>query len=413
MRKSAKIIFICFIVVNMVLWTHMIFTKIKIPGMNIASAASKNENPVVNEEIKVYKGSIRYIKENNVLDSSIAIEEPFPGKNFSNPQFFSDGKIILVEEALEMVWNPSEDIWYNRILIIDLDTLKITPLTEKGCGRAALSPDENYIAYEKHYSIPQSLYGPGTSSQEGGSHDVWIMTVDGNDKRALTSDKCSFLPSWSSDGKWIYFKKGQIMEGDSGFKPGPESTWKVSKDGEKLSGIEPPLQKGIVITEPGVYSNWEWQIFYKKREIARSSTYPQIYMIHGYEWGPQAQLTDNKHIVVTRYDDESKKISLVLISLDNLEEIQLDDTLNTDSYLVASCENYIAYVNSKGRLCLVNTKNLEKREILQFDPWRSLTNFEDIVEGLWSPKMDLLLIIVHGFQESGRLFRYRLFKIKI
>jgi len=402
MRKSAKIIFTCFIVVNIVLWTHIIFTKMKIAGMNIASAAPENKNPSVIQEIKDEKGSIRYIKENNVLDSSIELEELFPGKNFSNPQFFSDGRRILVEEALEMVGNPSQDIWYNRILIIDLDTLKITPLTEKGCGRAALSPDENYIAYEKHYSIP-SPDPLRTFSRGGASHDVWIMTADGNNKRALTSDKWGYLPSWSTDGKWVYFKKGQIIRGESGFETAPKSTWKISKKGRKLRRIDLPPQKDIVIIKPGEYNNWEWQIFYKKREITRASFYPQGDM-GGYLWVPQAQLTNNKHIVVTRYDDESKKISLVLISLDNLEEIKLDDTLYFRIRLVASCENYVAYVNSKGRLCLVNTKNLEKREILKF---------EHITKGLWSPKMDLLLIIVTGYQSSGSYHRYRLFKIKI
>lgn len=383
MRKSAKIISICFIIVNIVVYTYIIFTTIKIPGTNIASPASKNENLEVNQQI----------------------EELFPGKNFSNPQFFSDGRRILVEEALEMVGNPSQDIWYNRILIIDLDTLKITPLTEKGCGRAVLSPDENYIAYEKHYSIP-SLVPPRTFSRGGASHDVWIMRVDGNNKRALTSDKWSYLPSWSTDGEWIYFKKGQIIRGESGFEAAPESTWKISKDGEKLTRIDPPPEKDIVIIKPGEYNNWEWQIFYKKREITRASFYRKGDM-GGYLWVPQAQSTDNKHIVVTRYDDESKKISLVLISLDNLEEIKLDDTLYFDICLVASCENYIAYVNSKGRLCLVNTKNLEKREILKLEAWKNIR------KGLWSPKMDLLLIIVTGYGPSGIYPRSRLFKIKI
>jgi eukaryotic-like serine/threonine-protein kinase len=63
----------------------------------------------------------------------------------------------------------------------------------------SLSPDRKRIAF-------QTL-----------SHDrwtSWIMDRDGNNRRQLTSsDRDSFLPSWSLDGKWIAYNSGSV--GDS------------------------------------------------------------------------------------------------------------------------------------------------------------------------------------------------------
>ena len=48
-------------------------------------------------------------------------------------------------------------------------------------------------------------------SDRGGGDNIWIMNVDGSDKRQLTKEDFRLLyqPSWSPDGRFISAKKGE------------------------------------------------------------------------------------------------------------------------------------------------------------------------------------------------------------
>jgi len=57
---------------------------------------------------------------------------------------------------------------------------------------ATLSPDAKYLAY---CSLPKSTAQP----------NIWIVNTDGNNPRRVTSTDRDEMPSFSADGKWIYY----------------------------------------------------------------------------------------------------------------------------------------------------------------------------------------------------------------
>ena len=71
-----------------------------------------------------------------------------------------------------------------------------TPLTSDLAWQMqpSFSPDGNYIVY---------------TSDEGGGENIWIMDLDGGNKRAVSSETFRMVnsPAWSLDGKSIAVRK--------------------------------------------------------------------------------------------------------------------------------------------------------------------------------------------------------------
>ncbi len=85
-------------------------------------------------------------------------------------------------------WHPR---WHPRIYRMDRNGARLTDL---GVGLdPQISPDGKRIVY---------------SSEEAGSWDIWIMTIDGTKKTQITSYPGSETdPCWSPDGRWIAYSK--------------------------------------------------------------------------------------------------------------------------------------------------------------------------------------------------------------
>ena len=100
------------------------------------------------------------------------------------PQFSPDGKRITFHSDR---WGPLE-IW-----ICDRDgknLMKVTDLNKRA-GSPRWSPDGQQIAFD--------LY-------EGGKGDIYAVNVeDGPPQPIVTDASDDHWPSWSADGKWIYF----------------------------------------------------------------------------------------------------------------------------------------------------------------------------------------------------------------
>ncbi len=77
--------------------------------------------------------------------------------------------------------------------------VQVTPPGDVVDG-ASLSPDAKYLAY---CSLPKSTAQP----------NVWLVNTDGSDARRVTNTDRDEMPSFSADGKWIYYnhwKEGKV-----------------------------------------------------------------------------------------------------------------------------------------------------------------------------------------------------------
>jgi TolB protein len=77
------------------------------------------------------------------------------------------------------------------------------------------SPDGEFIAF---------------SAWEKGQPDIYVVSAEGGEPRRLTEDNSQDqFPSWSVDGRWIYFRS--VREGKNGI-------WRVSCLSKISSDIE-------------------------------------------------------------------------------------------------------------------------------------------------------------------------------
>ncbi|MEE8403054.1 MAG: DPP IV N-terminal domain-containing protein [Candidatus Hydrothermarchaeaceae archaeon] len=145
----------------------------------------------------------------------------------SRPSFSPDGKKI----AFERHESGSHGIW-----TMDADGKNMQELVscDENCMSPSWSPDGNKIVYALLGDLWTVDVATGTTTQitsgeavndlypswspdgkrivytstEAGGAEIFVMNVDGSDKKQLT-DKAGSMelsPSWSSDGKWIVFE---------------------------------------------------------------------------------------------------------------------------------------------------------------------------------------------------------------
>ena len=100
--------------------------------------------------------------------------------------------------------------------IADADGANVAHLSEFGIAR--WSPDGSRLVCD------------GTSSAGNRHGDLWIVEPDGGPRRQLTSgDENDRMPSWSRDGKWIYFASD---------RSGGEQIWKMPADGPETDAVQ-------------------------------------------------------------------------------------------------------------------------------------------------------------------------------
>lgn len=104
-----------------------------------------------------------------------------------NPQYSADSRRVAFQSDRA---DERYDIW-----LADADGANVTRLT-RGPGRAQgsprWSPDGRTIAFD--------------SKGEGGRYDIWTIRVDGSGLQRATFDPADEnMPSWSRDGRFIYY----------------------------------------------------------------------------------------------------------------------------------------------------------------------------------------------------------------
>jgi Tol biopolymer transport system component len=135
----------------------------------------------------------------------------------SEPAFSSDGKRIAFGSSRSGA---------NEIYVSAADgsnPVQLTSLNNGATGSPAWSPDGTQIAFD---------------SRAAGQGDIYVISPEGGSPRRLTHRQGdSTVPSWSRDGRWIYFQSD---------RPGAPM-WKVPSQGG-----EP-----VLISEHGGNGVWE------------------------------------------------------------------------------------------------------------------------------------------------------------
>ncbi|MCP3903521.1 MAG: S9 family peptidase [Planctomycetes bacterium] len=96
--------------------------------------------------------------------------------------------------------------------------------TQSYISTIATSPDGRHVAY---------VEGRWDKELDRRNMDLWVVEIDSKQVRRLTFDPASDgSPSWSPDGKWIYFRASRKRGGD---EPAPYNgkaqVWRVAVDG--------------------------------------------------------------------------------------------------------------------------------------------------------------------------------------
>jgi Tol biopolymer transport system component len=103
-----------------------------------------------------------------------------------NPQLSPDGTRVAFESRR---LGKESQLW-----IANADGTKVTQLTEGGRGIQGSpfwSPDGNWIVFDGTLSANQS--------------GIWVVEASGGQPRLLSAP--GIVPSWSRDGKWVYFTR--------------------------------------------------------------------------------------------------------------------------------------------------------------------------------------------------------------
>jgi Tol biopolymer transport system component len=135
----------------------------------------------------------RTFQDTNIWRIALAEKTPAPEKVIASPfvekfpLYSPDGKRIAFDSdrsGTEQIWTCLADVSQCR---------QITTMTGRTTGLARWSPDGRQLAFDSY-------------SENGERAQIYTVSADGGKPRMLTNDDSfNFLPSWSQDGKWVYF----------------------------------------------------------------------------------------------------------------------------------------------------------------------------------------------------------------
>jgi Tol biopolymer transport system component/predicted Ser/Thr protein kinase len=142
-----------------------------------------------------------------------------------NPAWSPDGKKVLF--ATESVEHPYSRGTTSQLWTADVEGGETQKIYDGDAVQPRWSPNGKWIAY---WGLPR-----GT-----GQRVIWIISASGGNPVMITKDNyINWSPTWSADGKYLYF---------SSSRGGSMNLWKVKINegsGEILSGLEPVITPSL------------------------------------------------------------------------------------------------------------------------------------------------------------------------
>ncbi len=127
-----------------------------------------------------------------------------------NPKY--DAEPIISSDGKQIVYSSQKDSDFD-VYIMNSDGTNVRRLTERAGydGGPWFSPDNKNIVWRAWYPETKKEYAQWKDCMEKDyivpfPLDIWVMNVDGSNKRRLTDNKATnWAPSWHPDGKRIVF----------------------------------------------------------------------------------------------------------------------------------------------------------------------------------------------------------------
>jgi Tol biopolymer transport system component len=174
----------------------------------------------------------------------------------TSPRYSPDGKRV----AFVSNRSGSDEIW-----VCNSDgenPVRLTSFRGPLAGSPNWSPDGKQIVFD---------------CRPEGNADIYVVSAEGGKPRRITTDQAEdIVPSWSRDGRWIYFTSNRMAEGGSG----QLQIWKTSADGG--AAIQMTRQGGF---EPMESDDGQWIYFTQDRGSASIRRMPAA-------GGPETSLFD-------------------------------------------------------------------------------------------------------------------------
>lgn len=165
-----------------------------------------------------------------------------------------DGREVLFTSAQAAGFPPQRDLY-----AVPASGGRVRRLTQFEGRDGVFSPSGDLIAFVR---------GPGTWYRKGyrgsANDDLWLMKADGTAQRQLTTfDGQDGSPSWSADGKWIYYVSEQF---------GPANVCKISVDGSASPQQVTTHSAAEAVRRARASANGQWIVYESGADLWLCST---------------------------------------------------------------------------------------------------------------------------------------------